>query len=201
MWKKRLTKNERDRISNLDQLHNKIENLERDLRRLQSDYDEVFNYIRSEGDVSWNQMAGDFERCEHCGYDYNGPQAESHFNWSHQECPVAFIKNCEDFITEVGNGNSTRSLIHSLFDEIKAHGDMESEARDFHNVMLDFETEGIPEDFDEYLKVSGKTMEEVVMDGLWGYEWDGRDYINRRIVDYWMQDYEQDIGPLPPLDI
>ena len=201
MWKKRLTKNERDRISNLDQLHNKIENLERDLRRLQSDYDEVFNYIRSEGEVSWTQMAGDFERCEHCGYDYNGPQAESHFNWSHQECPVAFIKNCEDFITEVGNGNSTRSLIHSLFDEIKAHGDMESEARDFHNVMLDFETEGIPEDFDEYLKVSGKTMEEVVMDGLWGYEWDGRDYINRRIVDYWMQDYEQDIGPLPPLDI
>ena len=201
MWKKRLTKNERDRISNLDQLHNKIENLERDLRRLQSDYDEVFNYIRSEGDVSWNQMAGDFERCEHCGYDYNGPQAESHFNWSHQECPVAFIKNCEDFITEVGNGNSTRSLIHSLFDEIKAHGDMESEARDFHNVMLDFETEDIPEDFDEYLKVSGKTMEEVVMDGLWGYEWDGRDYINRRIVDYWMQDYERDIGPLPRLDI
>ena len=45
---------------------------------------------------------------------------------------------------------------------------MESEARDFHNVMLDFETEDIPEDFDEYLKVSGKTMEEVVMDGLWG---------------------------------
>lgn len=201
MWKKRLTKNERDRISNLDQLHNRIENLERDLRRLQSDYDQVFDYIRSEGRVSWEQMARDFERCEHCGYDYNGNQAESHFNWSHQECPVAFIKNCEDFITEVGNGNSTRSLIHSLFDEIKAHGDMESEAREFHNVMVDFETEGVPEDFDEYLKVSGKTMEEVVMDGLWGYEWDGRDYINRRIVDYWMQDYERDIGPLPPLDI
>jgi hypothetical protein len=42
------------------------------------------------------------------------------------------------------------------------------------------------------------------MDGLWGYEFPlgwGRDYINRRIVDYWMQDYEQNIGPLPPLDI
>ena len=111
------------------------------------------------------------------------------------------IKNCEDFITEVGNGNSTRSLIHSLFDEIKAHGDMESEARDFHRVMLEFETEGVPEDFDEYLKVSDKSMEDVVMDGLWGYGFDGRDYINRRIVDYWIQDFERDIGPVPLLDI
>jgi hypothetical protein len=200
MWK-RLTKNERNRISNLDQLHNRIENLERDLRRFQSDYDEVFDYIREQGEVSWTETAKHFERCEHCGYDYNGPQAESHFNWSHQECPVAFIKNCEEFINETGNGNSTRSLIHSLFDEIKAHGDMESEARDFHYVMVDFETEGVPEDFDEYLKVSDKTMEEVVMDGLWGYAGDGRDYINRRIVDYWIQDFERDIGPLPPLAV
>ena len=67
--------------------------------------------------------------------------------------------------------------------------------------MVDFETEGVPEDFDEYLKVSDKTMEEVVMDGLWGYAGDGRDYINRRIVDYWIQDYERDIGPLPPLAV
>jgi len=88
-----------------------------------------------------------------------------------------------------------------LFDEIKAHGDMESEARDFHRVMLEFETEGVPEDFDEYLKVSDKSMEDVVMDGLWGYGFDGRDYINRRIVDYWIQDFERDIGPVPLLDI
>lgn len=198
MWK-RLTKNERDRISNLDQLHNRIENLERDLRRFQSDYDEVFNYIREAGEVSWTQMARDFERCEHCGYDDNGPQAESHFNWSHQECPVAFIKNCEDFIDETGNGNSTRSLIDSLFDEIKAHGDMELEARDIHDRMLEFSEEGeVPEDFDEYLKESGLSTEDVVMDGLWGYQYD-RETLNRRIVDYWIQDYERDIGPLPPL--
>jgi len=197
MWKKRLAKND----SNLDQLHKRIENLELDLRYAQECHQELFDYIRQEGEVSWTETAKLFDRCEHCGYDYNGPQAESHFNWSHQECPEAFIKNCEDFITEVGNGNSTRSLIQSLFDEIKAHGDMESEARDFHRVMLEFENEGVPEDFDEYLKVSGKTMEDVVMDGLLGYGFDGRDYINRRIVDYWIQDFERDIGPVPLLDI
>jgi hypothetical protein len=44
MWKKRLTKNE--------SLHNQIENLERDLRYAQERHEELFDYIRSEGEVS-----------------------------------------------------------------------------------------------------------------------------------------------------
>ena len=172
--------------------------LEKDLQRLQEDYDYLIDYIRENGEVTWEQMAKDFGRCKDCGYNYNEPQAESHFNWSHQECPVAFIQNCEDFVNGGGGGNSTRYLIQDLFDNIKSHGDMESEARSFHEVLWDCRAEGVPEDFDEYLKVSGQTMEDFVWEKLWGYT-DDLYYINTRIVEYWMDDYRRDIGPLPHL--
>ena len=67
MWK-RLKKNEKTASATLTSCITKLKIWNEICEDFQSDYDEVFDYIRSEGEVSWTQMAGDFERCEHCGY-------------------------------------------------------------------------------------------------------------------------------------
>ena len=127
-------------------LKNKCERLEYECERLeqQKDYYEgeykharsrlgyVFDYIKDENEDFWKDMCKVFSLCPYCGYDEE-VENESHFNWSDQECPKAVIKNCEDFIEEVGNGNSTRSLVQMLYDNIKSYGDMESRARSYHD--------------------------------------------------------------------
>ena len=187
---------------------NKCEQLQRENKRLksqlkwmQSDFENMFEYVKEKvhRSVDWEEFAKDFNLCQYCGYNYENNNA-SHFDWSHQECPKALIQNCEDFIEEVGNGNSTRSLVQWLYDDIKGHGDMESRARSYFDndcdyyIFEDIDGKGI-EDFDEYLKESEKTIEDMVWAGIWS---DGRDSINRQIVEYWIADHEENIGPIPP---
>lgn len=187
-------------------LKNKCERLEYECERLeqQKDYYEreykharsrlghVFEYIKDENEELWREMCKVFSLCPYCGYDED-VEGESHFNWSHQECPAAFIQNCQDWVDETGNGNSTRSVIQMLFDTIKSHGDMEAKARSYHELWVGHPTNEDP-NFDEYLKESGNSIEDIVWDGLWS---DGRDQANIRTVEYWIEDYEENIQPIP----
>lgn len=174
--------------------------LKSELKWMQSGFEDIFAYVKENFEqANWEEFAKDFGLCQYCGYNYENNNT-SHFNWSHQECPKAVIQNCEDFIEEVGNGNSTRSLVQMLYDSIKHHGDMESRARSYFDsdcdgyIFEDIDGKEI-EDFDEYLKESEKTIEDMVWDGIWS---DGRDSINRQIVEYWIADHEENIGPIPP---
>ena len=90
-------------------LESRIERLESQLSHKQDDYDYILEYIKEAGEVSWKQFAKDFERCEHCGFDYES-DLESHSNYS-QECPEAFSQMCEDFIDEIDCESSTRESL------------------------------------------------------------------------------------------
>ena len=179
-----------------ERLEQQKDNYEREYKHARSRLGYVFDYIKDENEDFWKDMCKVFSLCPYCGYDAE-VENESHFNWSHQECPAAFIQNCEDWIDETGNGNSTRSIIRGLFDSIKSHGDMEAVARSYHEMRtratnpywrIDIE------DFDEYLKESGDSIEDIVWDGL---ESDGRESANIRTVEYWITDYEENIQPIP----
>jgi hypothetical protein len=180
---------------NLEREERENKRLKSELKWMRLDFENMFEYVKENfGQANWEEFAKDFNLCQYCGYNYES-NSGSHFNWSHQECPQAFIQNCEDFIEEVGNGNSTRSLVQSLYDDIKRHGDMESRARNYHEMREIWHEKDVNEDFDEYLKESGNSIEDIVWDGLWS---DGRDSINRQIVEYWIADHEENIGPIPP---
>ena len=181
-------------------LESRIERLELQLRHKRDDYDYILEYIKEEGEVSWKQFAKDFERCEHCGYDY--VDGEGHYHYT-DVCPEAFSKMCEDFIDETGNGNSTRSLIRMLHDAIKDKGEgtMREWACDYHHQIHEgwYAESGEPEpeiDFDKWLKQQadeGYKLEDLVWQYLWTYE-TSREYLNTWITNFWIEDFEKETG-------
>lgn len=144
----------------------------------------------------WRDFASDFELCEHCGFDYtNGEGHHEHIDI----CPVAFRQMCDDFIDETGNGNSTRSLIWMLHDDLMRRGDERvlSWVDDYHRYLCESgQEEEIELDFDKWLaqqKESGETLSSLLVTHLWTYE-QNRECLNEWIVELWIEDFEKETG-------
>ena len=186
-----------------NKLKDKIKQLEYDNKRLEKNNGWMRSYIEdmpveikewfidNDQESNWLKFADDFEFCEHCGFDYN--RGEGHYNSS--TCPVAFKQMCDDFIDETGNGNSTRSLIWMLHDQLMSRGDERvlSWVSDYHRYeLLPFSEEKIELDFDKWLveqKDAGETLSSLLLSHLWTYE-QNRQCLNEWIVELWTEDFE-----------
>ena len=151
-------------------------------------------FIRNDQQDEWKEFASDFELCHHCGFDFvNGEGHHENTN----VCPDAFKQMCDDFIDETGNGNSTRSLIWMLHDDLVRRGDERvlEWVDDYHRQLCDF-SEEIELDFDKWLaqqKEAGETLSSLLIDHLWTYE-QNRECLNEWIVELWIEDFEEETG-------
>lgn len=129
----------------------------------------------------WPSIADSYGLCHTCGGVPMGQGSSGYFKeCDSNDCDEAFEKMCDDFISEVGNGNSTRCLMRMLYDSMEKHGDLErfaNEGRDF------IEANG----FD----TKDMTQEDIIWERLDSY-WDNRRILNERIVEYWKQDWRQE---------
>ena len=152
-------------------------------------------FIRNDQEDEWQEFASDFELCHHCGFDYtNGEGHHEHTD----VCPEAFRQMCDDFINETGNGNSTRSLIWMLHDDLMRRGDERvlEWVDDYHRQLCDFSEDEIDLDFDKWLakqKEAGETLSSLLIDHLWTYE-QNRECLNEWIVELWIEDFEEETG-------
>ena len=146
-------------------------------------------------EAEWIEFAKDFELCEHCGFDYEGSVGGHHENTD--RCPEAFREMCDDFIDETGNGNSTRSLIWMLHDDLMRHGDERVLAwvDDYHRYLCESRQED-EIDFDKWLaqqKEAGETLSSLLVAHLWTYE-QNRECLNTWITELWIEDFEEETG-------
>ena len=138
----------------------------------------IIEMVREEGEVSWYDIAEVFELCESCGgvsagnYSSDTPFIEC----NSYNCDVAFKQMCDDFLSEVGNGNSTRNLMSQLYDLMKEHKAL----GDFAKAESDWLKESGE-------SIAGMSQEDLIWSSLNGY---GRKRLNASIVAYWIQERE-----------
>ena len=121
-------------------------------------------------EYDWEALADYYELCTSCGgipsanYVSNTPFIDCESN----NCDVAFELMCDDFIDEIGNGNTFRCLVGMLYDKIVEHGDTEAYLA--------------PEEDESILNSENPLISHL---NTWG-----RKSLNSAIVGYWKQDRE-----------
>lgn len=91
---------------------------------------QIIELIRYE-EYDWEALAEHFELCKSCGGIPTGSYGKDtpFIECASDTCDEAFEKMCDDFISEVGNGNSTRNLQSQLYDLMKQNGELHEFAR------------------------------------------------------------------------
>jgi hypothetical protein len=134
----------------------------------------IIELIRYE-EYDWEALAEHFELCASCGGIPTGSYGKDtpFIECASDNCDEAFELMCDDFISEVGNGNSTRNLQSQLYGLMKDHDAL----FEFADIEADnLKTHGID--------TKQMTTDELVWSRLESYD---RRTLNENIVEYWKE--------------
>ena len=135
---------------------------------------EVIQFIKDEC-PSWEAISDMFELCHECGGIPTGSYGKDtpFIECASDNCDTAFEIMCEDFVSEVGNGNSTGNLQSQLYDLMKEN----SQLHEFARIEADnLKTHGID--------TKHMTTDELVWSRLQSFD---REMLNEYIVEYWKE--------------
>ena len=128
--------------------------------------------------MDWPAIADHYELCHSCGGvpQWNVYEDMPFIECDSNDCDVAFEQMCEDFVDETGNGNSSRSLMRMLYDDMKKHDNLEAFAQEERHFLGEND-----------ISTKDMTEEGLIWQRLNGFD---RESLNYGIVYYWQLDRE-----------